>query len=311
MEVTKKKRIIYFSIYLVIFLGLLLVASLFDLQISKILTSGSLKINQYYSDNVIGNIVEIIGSFPIFIALFIATIIMSNDYLKREGKIKYVSILYFICSIVDLTWFFKDTIKYASRIYGFESINDKTWMLAIYIFFAAIVSFVFHYLYYKYNKFDNNKLKKFAYVIFACAIFHLLLEVIKNPVGRMRFRAMNSINDFSYFTNWYQISSAKKDLSSLELIKDSFKSFPSGHTHAAGFSYLLICIPDLFERFNNKKYRIISYIIPVVFTGFVAFYRIRVGAHFMSDVLVGGTLSFTTVSIFRYIFILKNKKSNN
>ena len=42
-----------------------------------------------------------------------------------------------------------------------------------------------------------------------------------------------------------------------------------------------------------------------MFTGIVAVSRMVVGAHFFSDVLMGGTISFLSVMLFREIFILK------
>ena len=42
-----------------------------------------------------------------------------------------------------------------------------------------------------------------------------------------------------------------------------------------------------------------------MYTGFVAFYRIRVGAHFMSDVLIGGTLAYVLSEVGKYIFFVR------
>ena len=193
----------------------------------------------------------------------------------------------------------------------FTHIYEKSFMMVIYIVLAIGLTVVAHVVYNLFRKIDNENLKKFARVILFVSLFHLLIEVIKGPVGRMRFRGMNMINDFdfTYFTPWYVISSAKEAVLAIrnDVPSDAFKSFPSGHTHAAGLSYVLICLPDLFKRLNKRKYRILFYIISIFYTGFVAFYRIRVGAHFMSDVVFGGTLAFTTVSIFRYVFILRKK----
>lgn len=303
----KRKNILPFCLYLLIFLSLMVIASIFDFEISKILTSSSLNVGKYYSSSLIGSIIEIIGSFPIFIALLFACLIQGKNFYKRKDKSKYIALIFVIASIIDLTWFIKDTFKYAANIYGFKNIYELDFMMLIYIGLATILSLLAHFLYSKVSLKRNDELKIFSYVIFASCSFHILIELIKGPIGRMRYRGMNAINDFSYFTPWYAISSAKELITSSIIPSDAFKSFPSGHTHAAGISYLLICLPDIFEKLNNKKCRILCYIIPIFYTGLVAFYRIEVGAHFMSDVVVGGTLAFTTVSIFRYVFILRKK----
>lgn len=306
---SKKRSLIGFGVYLLIFISLMVIATFFDLPISKLLATNTFNEGGFYTKNFIGGIVEVIGSFPIFIAILFATLVMSRSFLEKKGARKLFSIFFILGSVIDLTWFIKDTFKYASRIYGFTHIYEKDYMMIIYIVLAIGLTVVAHVVYNLFRKIDNENLKKFARVILFAALFHLLIEIIKGPVGRMRFRAMNMINDFSNFTPWYVISSAKETVLKIypSLPGDSFKSFPSGHTNAAGLSYVLICLPDLFKRLNKRKYRILFYIIPIVYTGFVAFYRIRVGAHFMSDVVFGGTLAFTTVSIFRYVFILRKK----
>ena len=153
----------------------------------------------------------------------------------------------------------------------------------------------------------NKKLLNFAYVILFTSIFYLLIELIKTPVGRMRYRAMNELGDFSYFTPWYQISDAKTLLKDTYTLKDAFKSFPSGHTFSAGISYVLICIPYVFEKFNTKKWKVIFYLIPICYTGLVATFRIVVGAHYLSDVLFGGTIAYVASEVFKYVFILRKK----
>ena len=120
---------------------------------------------------------------------------------------------------------------------------------------------------------------------------------------------MHLINDFSYFTPWYVVSDAKELLSGInEIPSDSFKSFPSGHTFSGGVIYVLICMPYLYEKFNTKKWHVVWYLIPICYTGMVGIFRIVVGAHFMSDVLFGGTIAYVASELFKYLFIVRSKK---
>ena len=48
-----------------------------------------------------------------------------------------------------------------------------------------------------------------------------------------------------------------------------------------------------------------AYMLIITYTGMVAVSRIIVGAHFFSDVLMGGTIAFVSMIIFREIFICK------
>ena len=142
---------------------------------------------------------------------------------------------------------------------------------------------------------------------------YLIIHFVKGPVGRMRFRTMNAAGDteFTQFTNWWVSNGKRKPYSAeagsaLVLPSDQCKSFPSGHTYSAGLIYTLICLPDLVKSIGDKKWtRPVIYAVTIAFTGIVAISRIAAGAHYMSDVLFGGTLSFLFMMIGREIFIFK------
>ena len=60
------------------------------------------------------------------------------------------------------------------------------------------------------------------------------------------------------------------------------------------------------KSIGDKKWtRPVIYAVTIAFTGIVAISRIAAGAHYMSDVLFGGTLSFLFMMIGREIFIFK------
>ena len=67
-------------------------------------------------------------------------------------------------------------------------------------------------------------------------------------------------------------------------------------------------ILDFTEKYNNKKSCVLIYVLTVLYTGLVGFYRIRVGAHFMSDVTIGGTMAYMAAQGGRHMFTLKTKK---
>lgn len=143
--------------------------------------------------------------------------------------------------------------------------------------------------------------------------------IIKEPVGRMRFRAINSevgqrlINAglVKGYTPWY-ISNGQPNEAIINRFvdvypgaSDAFKSFPSGHTCAAGMSYALIMLPDVVDFKHKKAGKIACWVTPIAITMLVAISRIVVGAHYMSDVTFGGTFAFISFIIMREIFICK------
>ena len=54
----------------------------------------------------------------------------------------------------------------------------------------------------------------------------------------------------------------------------------------------------------------LSYVVPIAYTGFVAFFRIAGGAHFFSDVLVAGTMGFLAVQLFGHVFLREIREKN-
>lgn len=78
--------------------------------------------------------------------------------------------------------------------------------------------------------------------------------------------------------------------------KDSFFSFPSGHTTAA------FAIFGILYMFSEKRFnKIIFIILPIL----VAISRIYLGRHFFSDTLTGGTIGYFTATIINRYDIYK------
>ena len=303
----KKKYLIHLSLFLVVFTSLLLVATFYDLEISKLLAGGGLKEGSYYTTNVFGRFFEYIGSWPIFLFGTFACLVFMHKIYHLESKLKYLAVLFVFLIIFLIHYCFDQSFGYYCKNNDIVHIFEKSITTIILWVLAIIAGAVVIYFYRNVELEKNNKLFNFALVILCAAVFYASIELIKGPVGRMRFRAMHLINDFSYFTPWYQISSAKELVGTSIVPKDGFKSFPSGHTFSAGVSYVLICMPLVYDKFNNKKWTIIWYAIPVIFTGLVGLARIVAGAHYMSDVLVGGTIAYVATEVFKYVFLVRKK----
>ena len=110
-----------------------------------------------------------------------------------------------------------------------------------------------------------------------------IVEIIKMLWGRVRFRDLLKEGSFDAFTAWYIPNGVNGN-----------KSFPSGHTGGAAMSYLIMFFPFINrEKWLNKSW--LCFLVPFVFTSTVAFTRLVVGAHYLSDVTMGGTIGFITV----------------
>ncbi len=331
---TKAKTIIAVSLFLVVLLTLILVATFLDYQISDLLTDGALADGQYYANDFFGVLFECVGSMPIYLlAAFVCCILFwwCLKVFKKKPINIILAVVFAIGSVVALWFTMKDAISYIfDQVFARANPNEFEMMDQFYhsaavvgveIVFALIMAALALIATKHFNEDTLKGLFKFCIAaVVAAVVANVLIMIIKDPVGRMRFRAINSIigqdliagGQVQGYTPWYITNGQQSDevLKRFELaymVEDAFKSFPSGHTCAAGSMYALILLPEVvrFKRENVAK--AVCWSVSIAFTMLVAISRIVVGAHYMSDVTFGGTIAFLCFIISREIFLCKGK----
>jgi len=110
------------------------------------------------------------------------------------------------------------------------------------------------------------------------------VEGMKYLWGRVRFRDLLAMGNYDSFTPWYVINGINGN-----------KSFPSGHTAGAAMSFLAMLLPYISKK--AYKYRQLCFILPFIYTCVVAVTRLVMGAHYLSDVAMGGAVGLLTVII--------------
>lgn len=328
----KKKTIISLVLCLVIIAGLLVVASFFDLQISDILTNGSLLEGEYISSSAFALFFEAVGSCALYIMVSIAGVI-AFWYGIRLNKGKGLRFLVgFVGALMILVGFFmtfKDIFEYVGEYIGARLtssgadnvlIDDASELAtSLYIQLICLVMAVLSAValikaWKNVSKADNDRYIWWAIAIVCTVAFYLIVHFVKSPIGRVRYRTMNYLNNFDLYTPWYVINGKRNMLdlvatgaveTKYDFVSDACKSFPSGHTFSAGMVYTLLALPYLNEKFATKRARFALWASCITYTGIVAIARIVAGAHYMSDVLVGGSIAFGGAMISREIFICK------
>lgn len=301
----KNKPFLAVGGFVLIFGVLLALATVFDLQVSQILAAPNLREGQYFSTSFMSSMVEVTAMVPIWGSATFAACVLAVYFQQKKGVSRYLWFLFYGLAIFTGASLLKDMMKYLLQILGQEQLRGQPWVKAMTALFGLAAATLILALAGKWIRAHMAQMLPFALAIICSCCCFLFIELIKNPVGRMRFRAMHLIGDYSYYTPWYRISSAREQLSGMGMDRDFFKSFPSGHTFCGSMSYLLILLPDLFPGLRTRKWKVLSYVVPIVYTGFVAFFRVAGGAHFFSDVLVAGTMGFLAVQLFRYLFLYK------
>ena len=294
----KKSTIIGITTAVVVFVALLLVATFFDLQISVALGN---------ADSLFGQFFRLWGEVTAWILIPIAGAIFFG---ATDGNSKLGKILKIVWAIVVFVgWYL--SVEYLMEEFTGDSYKAGMYgspysVLIIYTICFALIATVFSLMFISRVKKETvRKLVIFAgAMLLALAISQLFTTVMKNVWTRQRFRNMdigNGGTDASGYTPWYVVGLGKNksaqtyyvEDSAGMLLKDAYKSFPSGHTSAAAMAYCVIMLPDLFEKL--KKYKVWFYVVPLLYTALVALSRIVNRAHFLSDVLFGGTIGILSV----------------
>ena len=316
----KTKTIVSVLLFIAVFAGLLITATFTDLQVSNILTAKALADHTYLTSDTFGAALESLGSDPVYLAYAFAFSILFWYCLRKKSLAAapktLLAAVMGVCAFIANYVLVSDTMGYIhEHITNIEhsQLSTPGWMKVTTIVTALAFCALGLLAVKNFSDAQTEQLFSFAVATLVfITVSTIILHLIKEPVGRIRFRAMNMYPDspdygFAKYARWYELNGqwiSKDQMLSLFGTTDALKSFPSGHTCAAGASYFLPMLNDALG-IKNKGVRALLWICPVVITGLVAVSRIIVGAHFFSDVLVGGTCAFVCMIICREIFLCK------
>lgn len=281
-----KTKKIYVSVIIlaVLWLAALLFATMYDLDISTAIAD---------RNSVYGRVLEVAGEPPAILftsfnlALMAAYFWKCCDHSKRSTVLGTLTVTG--CFGTSLFTMIK-TAKYIAEYSGYSTVHLVQIIyavcaaLAVSFIFVAIAVFL-----------REETLEKYFFVAWRCVLSAILTFVIiwalKLVWGRVRPRQLELAGGYAAFTPWYMLRGFT-----------GFFSFPSGHTANAtviiSSLYYFKVLPSKY-----KKYEIPLKVLLTVWIALVAFSRVRIGAHYLSDVLFG-----LAVTVFIVYFSKPRKK---
>ena len=316
---TKTKKLLIISGVSIAVLTLLILGTIFDLQISKAVAD--LQPGQYHSKNLFAIIGETIGENILYVLLVSALCILffylKHNPLNKKWLNTLIQIGLCVVSFVVCFYCLHKTLEYVAThtLFGLDKFIESTLGLIVIILASIIVTILTFLLFSKVSKENLKNLWKWALlVLILAAASNLIVQTAKHIFDRTRFRAMVFVGDtdFQYYDHWFKFNQNKFDSISV-YAEDFFKSFPSGHTCAAASSFFLILLPLFLPQTNNKKWKSIFWSSASVYTFLVALSRIVAGAHYFMDVFVGGgvCIILTLIALFSVKAIQSKEKSLN
>lgn len=266
---------------------LMVIGSFFDFQISMQLLN---------MDSLFGMLLASYGQMPAMLCVSVAGMLLIK-IAKGQKKVVVIlsylfGILFNIFAIMGITM---DPMLYIPHM-----------SIVLSVMIAMIIVGVIDFIMCKLTQNADSQQVKKVIILFLGVMFLeiIIINVIKIPWGRPRMRMIIAQNQV--FQPWWVIGSGMKEqLMSLGIAAEEFKSFPSGHSANAACAMMLGVLPVICQRLKGKE-NILSF-IGIVLTLTVAFSRIIMGAHFLTDVTVGISVTFLIEIIF--VHILWNKNS--
>lgn len=277
-----------FAITYVSAIFLLILASLFDQQISQNFSS---------QDSIFGTLFQNFGMFPEPLVLFLSANILSFAGYQRSRSTGLKLILMLVGLLLsfwaishmvdDWLYYGYSTMTNIDKGLPIATANNDTGSAISYpISLKYSVSLVIWALgtFIQFKWLSKKEPKALQYLISVAIMgiaFHFLSESIidtmKETWGRFRPYEVFGQVDGAHFTNWWQING-----------ENGHRSFPSGHT-LAGMSAMFF--PFLVDRDNIKGQKIATYTC-LTYGFLMAISRVRVQAHFLSDVTVSAMITF-------------------
>ena len=301
-------------LHIYIFLGICLVGfilgSFIDLEMMKAIFS---------RDNTFGLFMSATGTIPGYGCFAILGGMLFALFLERKTSklIKAITLVFGII-IFGLSIFFSGREFFSEN--GFR--NDSLLFLGFIIVLPIMMAF--GYLGYRLAHNSNNKLLLVFIIVMLVAIGLSLVAgvtAIKSIFHRPRYRTVSLLEELQpgllSFHPWWVRCPNYKDIITdantnlgLSLTSEEFKSFPSGHAGTCAVVVLFSLILPLVKP-EYEKAQLYVFYGGVAWTFFIAFTRILVGAHFLSDVSMGALLTGIFALVFNEVSIAINNKYQN
>lgn len=278
----KKSRNLWITTLALGLILLLLSISDWDFYVSKAIIN---------KDSIFGEIFNRLGELPAFMALLVGTAIL---YGSRRKDILWRNILGTAIAMP-----FMGLISFAivfmpvRYTYEFDEAGIPNELYIPMLIIAILIFGLCQFFIYKMGADKLKYYRKHGFILLILAITEMIVvNVLKIIWARPRMRSIETIEQFR---RWYEINGPMN--------AEEFKSFPSGHT-ANGFMSIayIMFIPK-----DKKKLRSIATGIAVTWGICVAISRVLLGAHFLSDVFVGGYV--TMLLYYFYEMVILNRKA--
>ena len=249
----------------------LLIGTFFDYQISSAL---------FNSSSLFGRFVEAAGELPFELTASVAGVMLVRSVCPDSKTSKWLAVLGILVN-VGLTGY---------EIVSSLRVGGKLIVAQLVLTFVLVIAA--NLIVYRLTRTtEPDELTRWALMVLAVWVAQaIILNVIVKPLwSRPRMRVIEVTPGLN-FQPWWVIGNPDKwSYIAAGVIKDGFKSFASGHTAHAAVGLMLAGLPAAAFTEKPSRRRVVFWAAAVV-AALVAFGRIVIGAHFLTDVSCGFAL---------------------
>lgn len=296
-----KKRIAFITVGGLLIIGLIL-GSFFDFAINQALFSDR---------NPFGIIVASLGLLPGYgLIAFSGGSLLEVTYRSKQ-PVWLKAILYFLsfgglgCAV-----YFSQADFFS--VNGFNISGTGITILGYII--ALVIHFGISVIGFFLSKYLKNEKAWIAILILSAALIIAMVpgvQVLKSLMHRPRYRTIQLGIPGIDFHNWWEPFTGYKSFITDEITKEEFKSFPSGHAATSMLvPFFLMLLSYYVPKLKGKESLLFS--LGFAYFLMVCFTRLLVGAHFLSDICIGGLLTFVFLtSAYAVVWKLKLLENND
>ena len=249
----------------------LLIGTFFDYQISSAL---------FNSSSLFGRFVEAAGELPFELTASVAGIMLVRAARPDSKANKWLAVLGVLINVGLAGYEIIGSLRVGGKLIAAQLVLTFVLVIA-----ANVIAYRLT------RDTDPDELTRWALMVLAVWVAQAtILNVIVKPLwSRPRMRVIEVTPGLD-FQPWWVIGNPDKwSYIAAGVIKDGFKSFASGHTAHAAIGLMLAGLPAAAFTEKPSRRRVVFWAAAVV-AALVAFGRIVIGAHFLTDVSCGFAL---------------------
>ena len=249
----------------------LLTGSFFDYQISSAL---------FNIASMYGRFVEAAGELPFELTASVAGIMLVRAARPDSRGSKWLAVLGILVNVGLAGYEIISSLRAGGKLVAAQLVLTFVLVIAANLIVYRLTRGT-----------EPDELTRWALMVLAVWVAQaIILNVIVKPLwSRPRMRVIE-VTPGLIFQPWWVIGNPDKwTYIAAGVIKDGFKSFASGHTAHAAIGLMLAGLPAAAFTEKPSRRRVVFWAAAVV-AALVAFGRIVIGAHFLTDVSCGFAL---------------------